>query len=255
MSAIIVLCFLLVAVSESYLIPAPQAQASPFSLFLKPLMSGASTSLHGPSSKLFSEPEMLGDSPSSLPLIDLQTFLKLTQTVQSGGEAKILIQGGEVCLNGESETRRSKKLFDGDVVSLPGEEITLDVKSEVDKRGYVMKQKKPKALKDPKNGDNDDNEFKGAFRSEEWREERRKRKYERKASKKEKLSRWDHDLNKSTAAVDEATKTIIQELVMKREQMRASRKYEEADDARVHLEMDYSVAVDDKTRMWWVDSK
>ena len=43
------------------------------------------------------------DSPeiNNTPLIDLQTFLKVTKSVQSGGDAKSVIQGGICVLNGE----------------------------------------------------------------------------------------------------------------------------------------------------------
>ncbi len=50
--------------------------------------------------------------------IQLDQFLKLANIVQSGGEAKHLIQGGEVKLNGEIETRRKKKLQPGDVIEI-----------------------------------------------------------------------------------------------------------------------------------------
>ncbi len=52
------------------------------------------------------------------PTIRLDQFLKLVGLVKSGGEAKHLIQDGQVLLNGEVETRRSKKLHPGDVVTL-----------------------------------------------------------------------------------------------------------------------------------------
>lgn len=50
--------------------------------------------------------------------IQLDQFLKLANVVQSGGEAKHLIQGGEVKLNGEVETRRKKKLQPGDIIEI-----------------------------------------------------------------------------------------------------------------------------------------
>lgn len=50
--------------------------------------------------------------------IQLDQFLKLANIVQSGGEAKHLIQGGEVKLNGEVETRRKKKLQPGDIIEI-----------------------------------------------------------------------------------------------------------------------------------------
>lgn len=59
--------------------------------------------------------------------IDLQDWLKLHQWVDSGGQAKAVIQGGEVRVNGEVETRRRRKLHPGDTVSLAGRDgiVTL----------------------------------------------------------------------------------------------------------------------------------
>lgn len=48
--------------------------------------------------------------------IKLDSLLKLSNLVQSGGEAKILIQEGKVKLNGETENRRGKKIHKGDIV-------------------------------------------------------------------------------------------------------------------------------------------
>lgn len=50
--------------------------------------------------------------------IQLDQFLKREGLVMTGGEAKMLIQSGEVRLNGEVETRRRKKLALGDKVQL-----------------------------------------------------------------------------------------------------------------------------------------
>ncbi len=57
--------------------------------------------------------------------IKLDSLLKLANVVGSGGEAKILIQEGEVRVNGETCTMRGKKIRPGDVVSLPGLEIVV----------------------------------------------------------------------------------------------------------------------------------
>lgn len=57
--------------------------------------------------------------------IDLQDFLKLSGLVETGGEAKFRIQGGEVLLNGEVETRRRKKLRAGDVVEYLDERLVV----------------------------------------------------------------------------------------------------------------------------------
>lgn len=47
--------------------------------------------------------------------------LKASGIVGTGGEAKVLIQYGEVRVNGETETRRGRKLMAGDVIEV-GEE-------------------------------------------------------------------------------------------------------------------------------------
>jgi ribosome-associated protein len=57
--------------------------------------------------------------------IKLQDLLKFANLVESGGEAKERIQGGEVTLNGEVCTMRGKKIRPGDVVSFAGEELTV----------------------------------------------------------------------------------------------------------------------------------
>jgi ribosome-associated protein len=46
--------------------------------------------------------------------IRLDAFLKMNDAVQTGGHAKIVIQEGEVRVNGEICTQRGKKLRTGD---------------------------------------------------------------------------------------------------------------------------------------------
>ena len=72
------------------------------------------------------------------PTIRLDQFLKLAGLVLSGGEAKHLIQDGHVRLNGEIETRRSKKLREGDQVALGEITVTVQV-------GSLRKQSGPAA--------------------------------------------------------------------------------------------------------------
>ncbi|ADO76164.1 RNA-binding S4 domain-containing protein [Halanaerobium praevalens] len=50
--------------------------------------------------------------------IKLDQFLKWGNIVMSGGEAKHLIQAGEVKVNGEVELKRGRKLEVGDIVTL-----------------------------------------------------------------------------------------------------------------------------------------
>ena len=57
--------------------------------------------------------------------IRLQDILKLCNLVETGGEAKERIQGGEAMVNGEVCTQRGKKLRPGDVVLFEGQQIGL----------------------------------------------------------------------------------------------------------------------------------
>lgn len=58
--------------------------------------------------------------------MQLDQFLKVNNLVATGGQAKILIQSGQVKLNGLVETRRKKKLRHGDVIELLGQTWTVD---------------------------------------------------------------------------------------------------------------------------------
>ena len=51
------------------------------------------------------------------PFIKLEAALKFANAVYSGGEAKAVIQQGEVLVNGETCLMRGKKLYPGDRVS------------------------------------------------------------------------------------------------------------------------------------------
>ena len=57
--------------------------------------------------------------------IKLQDILKLANLVETGGEAKERIQGGEVQVNGEVCTMRGKKCRAGDVVELDGQTVEV----------------------------------------------------------------------------------------------------------------------------------
>ncbi len=59
-------------------------------------------------------------------MIELGALLKLASRVQSGGEAKALIQAGRVAVNGVVETRRHRQVRSGDTVTLTdGTEIVV----------------------------------------------------------------------------------------------------------------------------------
>ena len=57
--------------------------------------------------------------------ITLGQLLKAQGLVESGSEAREVIQGGEASVNGETELRRGRKLYDGDCVSFRGVEISV----------------------------------------------------------------------------------------------------------------------------------
>lgn len=57
--------------------------------------------------------------------IKLGQALKAAGLVGSGVEAKIVIQNGHVKVNGEVETQRGKKLYDGDLVTYNGSSVKI----------------------------------------------------------------------------------------------------------------------------------
>ena len=58
--------------------------------------------------------------------LTLVQALKAANLVEDGVEAKYVIQDGEVLVNGEPDTRRGRKLYDGDVISYHGEEVRIE---------------------------------------------------------------------------------------------------------------------------------
>lgn len=50
--------------------------------------------------------------------IKLDQLLKATDIVSSGGEAKAVIQSGDVLVNGEVETRRGRKIYKDFIVEI-----------------------------------------------------------------------------------------------------------------------------------------
>lgn len=52
--------------------------------------------------------------------------MKAANLVDSGVDAKNVIQEGLVKVNGETDTRRGRKLFDGDIVDFNGEQIKIE---------------------------------------------------------------------------------------------------------------------------------
>lgn len=63
---------------------------------------------------------MSTDPVSEDQTLRLDQFLKLHGVADTGGQAKLMIQSGDVRVNGEVETRRRRKLVVGDVVAVAG---------------------------------------------------------------------------------------------------------------------------------------
>lgn len=58
--------------------------------------------------------------------IKLGQALKAAGMVESGVDAKYAVQGGEVKVNGQTETQRGKKLVAGDIVEYKGDTIRIE---------------------------------------------------------------------------------------------------------------------------------
>lgn len=57
--------------------------------------------------------------------IELVKLLKLFGIAETGGHAKIIVENGEVMLNGNQEFRKRAKLRAGDRIEVFGEKITI----------------------------------------------------------------------------------------------------------------------------------
>lgn len=60
------------------------------------------------------------------PFIRLDALLKFAGAVETGGEAKLLIQEGGVKVNGQSCAMRGKKLYPGDRAELDGQIFVVE---------------------------------------------------------------------------------------------------------------------------------
>lgn len=57
--------------------------------------------------------------------VELYKILKFEGMASSGGEAKLVIEQGQVLVNGEIETRKRKKIVSGDVIEFLSDKITI----------------------------------------------------------------------------------------------------------------------------------
>jgi len=68
--------------------------------------------------------------PDDRPAIRLDDVLKLAGIASTGGQAKRLIQAGEVRVNGKVETRRKHPLHEGDEVEVGDETFVVELSDE-----------------------------------------------------------------------------------------------------------------------------
>ncbi|EED30471.1 conserved hypothetical protein [gamma proteobacterium NOR5-3] len=59
--------------------------------------------------------------------VELYKILKFEGLVATGGEAKLLIGDGQVAVNGEIETRRRRKMLNGDIIEFRAETLQLQL--------------------------------------------------------------------------------------------------------------------------------
>lgn len=57
--------------------------------------------------------------------IKLEQALKLSDVITTGGEVKAFLAGNSVVVNGETETRRGRKLYPGDSFVADGKEFQI----------------------------------------------------------------------------------------------------------------------------------
>ena len=67
--------------------------------------------------------------------ITLDALMKAAGLAGTGGEAKVRIQGGEVKVNGEVETRRGRKLRGGEMVECNGTAVRISAET---KSRYIV---------------------------------------------------------------------------------------------------------------------
>lgn len=61
--------------------------------------------------------------------IKLDSLLKFAGIAAVGGEAKFMVTSGAVLVNGEVCTMRGKKIRAGDIVTIPCDNVTLEIRN------------------------------------------------------------------------------------------------------------------------------
>lgn len=71
------------------------------------------------------QPETPDDLPIRDGMIRLGQALKLANLAEDGVHARVLVEEGQVSVNGEVETRRGRQLHPGDVVAAGGTSVRI----------------------------------------------------------------------------------------------------------------------------------
>lgn len=79
--------------------------------------------------------------------IELYKLFKIANLVSGGGEAKHIIEEGYVAVNGELETRKRRKMYDGDFLSLTKNTMWLFVTRQLQNQKRQNKKRKRKRRK------------------------------------------------------------------------------------------------------------
>lgn len=64
--------------------------------------------------------------------VELYKILKFEGMASSGGEAKLVIEQGQVIVNGSVETRKRKKIVSGDIIEFADEKICMKLIGKTD---------------------------------------------------------------------------------------------------------------------------
>ena len=75
---------------------------------------------------------MVDQPESDSPHITLANLVKMLELAPTGGQAKAFVRAGDILVNGEAEARPGRKLRQGDVVTIDGEEYEVDLVEEED---------------------------------------------------------------------------------------------------------------------------
>jgi ribosome-associated protein len=70
------------------------------------------------------------DQDAAQESLALSDALKLSGLADTGGHAKVLIQGGLVKVNGQVEKRRKRRVKDGDEIEVAGERFVVEARDE-----------------------------------------------------------------------------------------------------------------------------